>query len=185
MRDCSPDFQERPAPGFTLVELLVVLAIAAILLAMAVPGFRALIQNLQLTTAVNDLFSAINLARSEAIKRGGRVNLTTVKPDSNWENGWVVYVDNNENLTPDAGDEIILEHGPLHGGIAVISRFNDSNLNYLAYSGSGRTRTDASSQGFLAGSFSFDVDGDRKRKININSLGRPRVCNPAVKAESC
>jgi type IV fimbrial biogenesis protein FimT len=185
MRAPSPAFQERPAPGFTLVEILVVLGIASILLTMAVPSFRSLMQNLQLTTAVNDLFGAINLTRSEAIKRGARVNLTTVNPDSNWENGWVVFVDNNENLTPDAGDDIILEHGPLQGGITVIPDFNDSALNYVAYTGSGRTRTDASSQAVRAGNFSFVVGGDSKRKININFLGRPRVCNPAIKAESC
>jgi type IV fimbrial biogenesis protein FimT len=185
MRARLPAFQETPAMGFSLVELLIVLAIASILLTMAVPSFRTLIQNLQVTTAVNDLFAAINLARSEAIKRGTRVNLTTVDPEGNWENGWVVFIDNNENLKPDAGDEIIFEHGPARGGITIKPNLNGSALKYLSYNGTGRTRTDASSQTPLVGNFSFIVDGDPKRKIIINFLGRPRACNPATDRDTC
>lgn len=181
----APDLQDKTASGFSLVELMVVLGIAAILLTMAAPGFRALIQNMQLTTAANDLFAAINLTRSEAIKRGARVNLATADPGSNWENGWVVFVDHNENLKPDAGDEIIFERGPVRGGIAISPNLNGSALKYLSYNGTGRTRTDASSQTPLAGNFSFIVDGNPKRKIIINFLGRPRVCNPATDKDTC
>jgi type IV fimbrial biogenesis protein FimT len=180
----EPQLQNRKAAGFTLVELMIVLGIAAILLTMAVPSFSALIQNLQMTTTVNDLFAAINLTRSEAIKRGTRVDLATVNPDSDWEDGWVVFVDKNANLRPDAGDEIILEHGPIRGGIEITSNLSGSARRYLSYNGTGRTRTDASRNGLLFGNFAFIVDGETRRRISINALGRPRVCNPAAES-SC
>lgn len=56
--------------GFTLVELMITIAVAAILLAIAIPGFRDLILRNELTTATNDWVAAVNLARSEAVRRG-------------------------------------------------------------------------------------------------------------------
>jgi type IV fimbrial biogenesis protein FimT len=64
-----------PARGFTLPELLVTIAVASILLGIAVPSFSGLIVDNRLTTQANDLVSAINFARSEAIKRNRTVSL--------------------------------------------------------------------------------------------------------------
>jgi type IV fimbrial biogenesis protein FimT len=171
--------------GFTLVEMMIVIGIAAIVLAMAAPGFSALIQNLRVTAATNDFFSAINLARSEAIKRGARVNMTTVAADGNWEDGWVVFVDRNDNLRPDAGDEIVQEYGPAGRGIAIQSNFDESAGKYLSYNGTGRTRSNASGQAIMMGTFSLVVDGEVKRKIVINMLGRPRSCNAVADPKNC
>lgn len=62
--------------GFTLVELMVTLAVAAIILTLAVPSFQGLIEKSQLTTEANGLASAMQVARSEAVKRGENVSLT-------------------------------------------------------------------------------------------------------------
>jgi type IV fimbrial biogenesis protein FimT len=174
-------FQKKHTAGFTLVEFMVVLAIAAILFSMAVPSFRALIRNMQVTTVVNDFFSALNLARSEAIKRGTRVTLGTVKADSGWEDGWVVFVHNNSTTVPDAGDEIIFERGPIHRGITIVPNLGGDPLKYISFNGTGRTRTDDSGQTPLFGNFAFIVDGVTVRQIIITFLGRPRVCTPAKK----
>lgn len=59
--------------GFTLIELMVTIAVAAILLAVAVPSFRHLIISNRLTTAANDVVTALTVARSESIKRNASV----------------------------------------------------------------------------------------------------------------
>lgn len=58
--------------GFTLIELVITVSIAAIVLAAAIPSFREIIQNNRITAQANELVTAFNLARSEAIKRGVR-----------------------------------------------------------------------------------------------------------------
>jgi type IV fimbrial biogenesis protein FimT len=74
--------------GFTLVELLVTIVVAAILLAVAVPSFRDYQASQQVRSTTADLVSAINLARSEAVKR---MASTSVSPASGgWVNGWSV-----------------------------------------------------------------------------------------------
>ncbi len=173
----------RSGRGFSLIELMVVMSIAAILLAAGVPSFRSLIQNQRMTATVNDFFAAINLTRSEAIQRGTRVDLVPADA-ADWAMGWVVFVDENDNQKPDTGEQIIFSHGPAPNGIAIASAFTDSTVKYIAYNGTGRTRTNASSQKTQSGHLSFTV-GEQVRKIVINFLGRPRVCNPAVDSDNC
>ncbi|WP_109126182.1 GspH/FimT family pseudopilin [Dyella sp. C11] len=62
-----------PIRGFSLIELIVTLVIASIILAFAIPSFRAMIIANRLTTATNDIVDALNTARVEAVKRNGNV----------------------------------------------------------------------------------------------------------------
>ncbi|MET0658687.1 MAG: GspH/FimT family pseudopilin [Steroidobacteraceae bacterium] len=81
--------------GFTLIEMMVALSVAAILLSIAVPSFSQSRLNSQLRASANDLVASINLARSEAIKRSASVTIC-VSTDGenctggNWNQGWVV-----------------------------------------------------------------------------------------------
>ncbi|WP_158592356.1 GspH/FimT family pseudopilin [Noviherbaspirillum sedimenti] len=74
--------------GFSLVELMVTLAIAAILLAVGVPSFRDFVLNQRVKTASSQIFYALTLARSEAIKRNAEVRVQKV--NTGWQDGWTV-----------------------------------------------------------------------------------------------
>ncbi len=75
--------------GFTLVELLVVVVVLGILASLGASGFQSLIQSQQAKNASFELFSSLNLARSEAIKHNNPVTLTPTDA-TNWGKGWVI-----------------------------------------------------------------------------------------------
>ena len=80
--------------GFTLIEMMVVISLLAILLAVGVPSFRAMIQQNRVTAVTNDLVAALQFARSEAIRTGANVTVCSSSDQSTcsgvWTNGWVV-----------------------------------------------------------------------------------------------
>lgn len=80
--------------GFTLVEVMVVLVLLAILLGFAIPSYRAFQASQQVRSVSADLLSALNLARSEAVKRAANVTLTPAT--GGWNNGWVVNINATE-----------------------------------------------------------------------------------------
>ncbi len=165
------------AKAFSLVELMAVLAVIAILATLAVPGFQDLIRKQRLSVAVNAFSGAIHTTRAEAIRRGDRVDLVPAD-GADWAQGWVVLVDGNGNQRADAGETVVHRHGPLAHGISMNSVMTDAAPLYLAYNGSGRTRTNASGQTPQLGTISFFLGGEIRR-IKLNFSGRARTCNPA------
>ena len=93
--------------GFSLIELMVTIAIVSILLTLGVPSFSAVLRNITLTTQANNFVAAINLARSEAIRRNTAVTLSATASNitqHHWESGWQIWVDSNGNGTLDNGE---------------------------------------------------------------------------------
>jgi len=86
----------RPSSGFTIVELMITIAIVAILLTVGIPSFRNVILNTRLTSLANEVVASVQIARSEAIKRNATVRLcasangTTCATTGSWEQGWIV-----------------------------------------------------------------------------------------------
>lgn len=83
-------FAPRAVAGFTLIELMVTLAVIAITLSIGVPSFQGIVSDNRMSGAANNLIGAMNVARSEAIKRGRSVNVTASSGD--WSNGGSVIV---------------------------------------------------------------------------------------------
>jgi type IV fimbrial biogenesis protein FimT len=172
--------------GFTLTELVVVLAIAAVMMSVALPDLRQMIRAQQLKVAVNDLFGAIELTRSQAIARGRKVALVPADGTApEWRRGWVVFVDQDGDRRPGDGEEVIMRHGPLAESIVVDAVFSSQQgAPYLAYNGMGRSCSDTSSQAARWGTLSI-TSGRQARRIKINMLGRARICDPARDGASC
>ena len=130
-----------PAPGFTLIELMITISIAAILLAIGIPSMRDMIQQNRLTGNVNEFVAANMLARSEAIKRGTPVTLCrSVNAESasgsnacsgtagDWNTGWIVVVPNDDSPK----NEILARQRALPAGTTVTA-----TLNAITYTGVG------------------------------------------------
>jgi type IV fimbrial biogenesis protein FimT len=92
--------------GYTLNELIITLAIMAVLLGLAIPSFASLMRSMRLTTINNELVGALAYARSEAVKRE---TVVIVKPVTafHWESGWTV------ETTPCATECVLRTYAPL------------------------------------------------------------------------
>lgn len=104
-------------PGFTLIELLTATTVAALLLALALPGFRSLTDNRRLNTFSDELSVALNLARSEALKRADRVTLCPANAaadncGADWSGGWLVFAELDPPLAALNGRDEVLRHFP-------------------------------------------------------------------------
>ncbi len=114
--------------GFSLLELMIVITLAAVITAVGIPSFQNTVANQRRTAVVNELALAFNLARSEAIKRVRYVSIcksidgaTCGGPVVEWEDGWIIFA-NVDNATPgtvDPGDEIIRVHPALNDTLTL------------------------------------------------------------------
>src|ERR1700677_1609484 len=98
--------------GFTLVEVVITMAVAAILLTIAVPSFRYVTNSNRIAGELNGLVGDLQFARAEAIKEGRTVTVC-VSTDGNtcanttaWQSGWIVFSDPNDVGVHDAGETI-------------------------------------------------------------------------------
>jgi type IV fimbrial biogenesis protein FimT len=169
--------------GYSLVEALITISIAAILLSVAAPNFSEFIRTQRVASATREFQSSLSLTRAEAIKRGARVDMVANDGQS-WNSGWRVFVDRNDNWIYDDNETLIFQHDALPTEIAVSSRFTDSTVPYISYTGSGRSRTKLSIQQPQLGTVSFS-GGNAIRRVKVNFLGRARSCDPANDKKTC
>jgi type IV fimbrial biogenesis protein FimT len=117
--------------GFSMTELMVVMAIVAILLGIGVPSYRYITNSYRMSAEVNGLLGDLQYARSEAIKEGQTVtvcvstNRTTCTGGTAWANGWIVFSDLNASAQVDPGDTVLRVQGAFTGRIP--DTFNASN----------------------------------------------------------
>lgn len=111
--------------GFTLLELLVTIAVAAILLGIAVPSYRSMVQQNTMASVANDLVGDLNYARSQAVTRGQPVYLcksadqSTCTNAGDWSQGWIVYSPNPDGGAQTPDDSLIRVHAAVNGQITI------------------------------------------------------------------
>lgn len=128
--------------GVTLMELMVVVTIAAIMASLAAPAFTGFINSTKQSSAVSQLMSDLNRARGEAIKRNSRVLLcvrntagTDCGTATNWQNGWLVCYDLNVNGQCDtppvdgSNPNPIAKHGALDANLTLLTNANLVQFN--------------------------------------------------------
>lgn len=156
------------ARGFTLVEMMVVVALVAILGALAVPNFRDLLLNQRLASNTSDFVAALNLARTEAMKRSQRVRLLPRNQD--WANGWEVAT------TVDKETEVLRTFEALRAGVEIDSRTGNGFRTSITYDANGFAR---GNQGCLT----FKAETGRRSSVVLSMSGRPKVCDPDKRSD--
>ena len=172
--------------GFTLVELLVSLAIGSILMSLTVPAMTGMLNTQKAISATNALFAGLNLARSEAIKRNARAvlcktaNGLTCTLSGGWEQGWILFHDLNNNAALDAGEEVLRQQGPASAGIRLAG--NLPIANYVSYTPIGTAKL--ISGAFQAGTFTLCMESSGSadvRQIVLSGTGRARAQKGAAR----
>lgn len=161
-------------PGFTLIELMVTIAVIGMLLSFAVPSFEQIMADGRRTSDVNELLLSLNLARSEALKRGRHVTICKSSNGTScagtttpWKKGWIVFVNNGSaNVdTLDAGEEILLAKTELKRNIELTP--NAAVADFASFRPDGRVNAAA------AFTVCDDRGADHARGVFISATGRP------------
>jgi len=174
--------------GLTLIESLIVLVVLAAAIRLAVPSVEAMFTSIGLLSASKAVLGDLQLARSEALRRNRRVVLckspgaSKCTDEGGWEQGWIVFQDENNNAIADDGEEVIAHHEalPLNlrlGGNMFVSK-------YISYTSTGITKTTDGL--FQAGTLTLcrkSGGPTQSRLVSLNSIGRPRVKSGSV--EQC
>lgn len=184
--------------GFTLMEMMMALAVIGVVVAITIPNFQTFLLNNRMTGAANDLLAAVNVARSEAIKRQRTVGIcTSTDPDAAQPSctnelddvgsiGWAVWLDTDRDAALDAGEEVLVRHDPL----AALTL--STNWQAIAYAPTGFPEfTPALAEGAPATILLCDQRGNaaagevlRRRIMTVSRTGRPAILRTATDAQA-
>ncbi len=152
--------------GFTLLELIVTVALAAILLGLAIPSFTGLFERNRLATVANSLVGDLMTARAEAIKRNVTVSICHSNDGSScggaWKDGRIVFLDENGNGSVDSEDEVLQVNEGMPGKITLIGSADE-----IIYMPSGMLKDESTVD------FSIQVGTVTKYCVKVEGTGRP------------
>jgi len=171
--------------GFTLTEVIVICTVLAILSAIAIPGFAGWLPNYRLRSAARDLFSNFQLAKQTAIKRGTHCTVSFNQSIGGVAYDYVVYVDADQDLEYDAGEEVIgsvllsdryrgVELDTSQGGGDGLSFMNNDNgLPSVAFLSNGVTCNNTG--GAESGTAYLKNSKGRTESVSVSALGNIRI----------
>lgn len=160
--------------GLTAVELMIVLSIAAILAAAAMPSFTPTIQRYRTTAAANDLQRAFALARAQSLAVGDRV-VVAPQRDGDWRSGWQVFIDANNNGSFEAGDIALQVFNALPSGMRAegSAGFALSGAQFVSFNAFGQPRA-LNGTTFADGNVQLNF-GEATRRVCVDARGRASV----------
>ncbi|MEG3790069.1 GspH/FimT family pseudopilin [Lysobacter sp. CCNWLW3] len=146
--------------GFTLLELVVAIAIVAILVGWGLPSFQESLRSNRVATSANELIATMSLARSEALRspQGGRV-CTSADGSScggGWGDGWIVWTDRNNDNAPTADEVMRYVRAPAQIALTVAADAGSTTV------------------------FQFDTRGRLRDGNARNFTLRPQECSPGA-----
>jgi len=164
--------------GFTLIEVLITVAIASILLSLAAPSFSTMVKNNRISASVSEFAGFLYLARSEAIKRGTNVtvckssNGSSCATTGNWDQGWIIFEDPNDNGVVDTSEAttLIRVHKKLPSNLSLSGNARVSS--HITYAPTGRLSTTVNGTVTLCDDRSGEDVG---KGVVVISTGRFRI----------
>ena len=166
--------------GFTLIDLITTLSIISILLAVGLPNFSAQVKQAQVKTATYELMEAIALTRTQAVMSSKR---TTISKQDEWNEGWVIFMDTNNDGRHDADEKLIQTQEKLKGIKIIANRPVSNNVSYIG-TGESRTASGTDGGGFQAGTFTICPTANGKGfQLVLARGGRVRVAE--INEEKC
>lgn len=158
--------------GFTLLELMIILAVVSVLMMIAIPSMTTFSQNDRLTTNINTLVGHLAYARSEAVKTSQQVAVCASNDASTcsggWADGWIVYIDADADNSFTAGEQVIRAQQALGGSNTIAATGIGTQIVY-----DNRGFVSAASVGSLL--LCDDRTGPHGKTIRITSTGRVRL----------
>ena len=163
--------------GFTATELIIVIAIVAVLAAIASPSLVRIMQTNRIATEATQFVGDLQYARSEAIRQGGNVTLCPSTTGSSctgglaWQSGWIMFSDPNANRALDSG-EMLIRHQPGWAGTDTMTASADE-LGTLSFSRDGFLIGLPASGRFVL--TTTPEDATLTRCVLVNVTGRQQV----------
>ena len=190
----------RATAGFTLVEMMVVLIIMAVMLAFGLPAYTNLVTQYRMSDELNQIQTDVELARSAAVRMGSTVTMCpTLAPASTaatpacsgnneWNTGWIVFSDNNNDQTVDPGDAVLRVHIGMTGGDTLLSEVDGSGaaVNTITFNQMGGTAawggTEAAPKEGQMVLSDLKNDASMLRCLTISEAGMIQVTSPQTES---